>query len=147
MSTLTSYNGLQVVTPDPSAAGALAINDNFKALSTPLVAGNPTASDDSTQGYTVGSRWFNSTDGTECICTDPTASAAVWVELGSTGIGSTNGTVALSSTYGVTSSWANVGLSVTLPVAGTYVVNFNVRCLTAGANDYFILRLYNTTGS
>lgn len=33
MSTLTSYNGLQVVTPDPTGMGGLAINNNFKSLS------------------------------------------------------------------------------------------------------------------
>ena len=34
MSTLTSYNGLQVVTPNPTGPGGLAINNYFKAVST-----------------------------------------------------------------------------------------------------------------
>lgn len=69
MSTLTSYNGLEIVTRDPSGAGGLAINDNFKALSTALKTSNPTAGDDNTHGYSRGSRWFNTSTDVEWICT------------------------------------------------------------------------------
>jgi hypothetical protein len=55
MSTLTSYNGLQVVTPSPTGDGGLAINNNFKALSTHVSTLNPTVGNDSTQSFAVGS--------------------------------------------------------------------------------------------
>jgi hypothetical protein len=33
MSSLITYNGIQIVTPDPTGDGGLALNNNFKALS------------------------------------------------------------------------------------------------------------------
>ncbi len=78
MSTLTTYNGLQVVDPEPSADGGKAINDNFKALSTALEITDPSSSDDSSAYFSVGSRWFNSTTGVEWLCTDASVGAAVW---------------------------------------------------------------------
>lgn len=41
---------------------------------------DPGASNDSTQGYAVGSVWINTTDDRAWICVDATASAAVWVD-------------------------------------------------------------------
>lgn len=38
MFSLTNYAGLQIVTPDPSGTAGLAINNNFKALSTGSVS-------------------------------------------------------------------------------------------------------------
>ena len=81
MSTLTNYNGLQVVDPDPAGVGGLAINNNFKALSTALNTTDPGASDDSTQHFSAGSRWFNTVSGTEWLCTSAAASAATWVQV------------------------------------------------------------------
>jgi hypothetical protein len=83
-SSLTSYNGLSVITPEPTASGGKAINDNFKALSTALKTTNPASSNDNTQGYSVGSRWFNSTTGVEWLCTSSTTGAAVWVSMAQT---------------------------------------------------------------
>ena len=70
MSTLVTYNGLQVLSPEPTATGGKAINDNFKMLSTDLATTNPTASQDNTQGFGVGSRWINTTSGAEWVCTN-----------------------------------------------------------------------------
>lgn len=38
----------------------------------------PTTTNDSTQGYGVGSEWLNKTTGVEYVCSDATANAAVW---------------------------------------------------------------------
>lgn len=81
MSSLTSYNGLSVLTPEPSAAGGKAINDNFKALSTAQETSNPGSSNDNTEGYSVGSRWVNTTTGIEWLCTSSATGAAVWVAM------------------------------------------------------------------
>jgi hypothetical protein len=42
---------------------------------------NPTASQDVTQGYTIGSRFFNKAAERFWICTDATEGAAVWQEI------------------------------------------------------------------
>lgn len=90
MSTLTSYNGLQVVTPDPTGGGGLAINNNFKALSTRIGQSNYTATRDplatdnasvpaSAGGpYTQGSRWINTTTSSEFVCVASSTSSATW---------------------------------------------------------------------
>jgi len=39
---------------------------------------DPTATNDTTQGYSVGSTWVNTTSDTAFICVDATASAAIW---------------------------------------------------------------------
>lgn len=42
---------------------------------------NPGATNDSTQDYVVGSKWYNKTTGGLFICVDATATAAVWNPL------------------------------------------------------------------
>ena len=81
MSSLANYNGLSVITPEPSATGGKAINDNFKALSTAQETSNPGSSNDNTEGYSAGSRWVNTTTGIEWLCTSSATGAAVWVAM------------------------------------------------------------------
>jgi len=51
----------------------------------------PTVNDDSTQGYTVGSLWFDTTNQHVYSCLDDTASSAIWVDVSLQGtiVGST----------------------------------------------------------
>lgn len=42
-------------------------------------AADPTTGDDSGDGYSVGSRWENTTDDREFVCLDETVAAAVWL--------------------------------------------------------------------
>jgi hypothetical protein len=49
--------------------------NNFSALADPL----PT--DDSGDGYAVGSMWANTSTGSVYVCTDPTVNVAVWTEV------------------------------------------------------------------
>lgn len=51
---------------------------------------NPTATDDSSAGYVVGSRWINTTADKEFVNLDNTATAAVWTETTGAGGGSQN---------------------------------------------------------
>lgn len=46
---------------------------------------NPTTSNDSTQGYAIGSHWLNKSTGVEYVCSSATASAAVWSALDAAG--------------------------------------------------------------
>lgn len=43
---------------------------------------DPTANDDSSEGYSVGSQWVNGTGGRAFVCVDATEGAAVWNETG-----------------------------------------------------------------
>lgn len=45
-----------------------------------IVAGMPTAGDDSDDGYSQGSRWLDTDTNKEYVCLDATVGAAVWVE-------------------------------------------------------------------
>jgi hypothetical protein len=47
----------------------------------------PTTGDDSGDGYSVGSRWLDTTADKEYVCTDATAAAAVWKETTAAGAG------------------------------------------------------------
>lgn len=51
----------------------------------------PTANDDSGDGYAVGSSWFDVTNDKAYLCLDATVGAAVWQEVGG---GGTDGTLA-----------------------------------------------------
>ena len=81
MPALTEYNGVQILTPDPCGPGGQAINNNFKALSTAINTTDPGVDDDSTQGFSTGSRWYNSTTTEEWICEDASPGAADWVMI------------------------------------------------------------------
>ena len=85
MATLVNYHGLQVVSPDPTGDGGLAIQNDFKNL----VQWNPKsfwknstgagATNDSTQDFYPGSLWSTPTQ--LFLCTDSTPSHAVWVPI------------------------------------------------------------------
>jgi hypothetical protein len=47
----------------------------------------PTVSDDENDGYGIGSRWINVTDGYEYVCIDPSAGAAQWANTTAAGGG------------------------------------------------------------
>ncbi len=47
----------------------------------PSNAGPPTIGDDSSLGYTPGSRWYDATGKALYMCTDATAGAAVWLSI------------------------------------------------------------------
>jgi hypothetical protein len=51
MSSLTEYNGIQLVTPDPIGFGGLALNSNFKALSTHIDTTDPASGNDTAEGF------------------------------------------------------------------------------------------------
>jgi hypothetical protein len=86
MATLVEYNGIQVIdTPGPTGDGGIAINDNFKKLSThipvPPEPMDPGEDDDESANFSRGSRWINPSTNTEFVCTDATTGSAVWLRL------------------------------------------------------------------
>lgn len=86
MPTLTSYKGLQVLTPDPTGAGGLAIQNDFKQIvdwqpkSVWAQSADPTAGDDEGDDFFPGSCWLR-TDTTPpklFVCRSSAVGAAVW---------------------------------------------------------------------
>ncbi|MFB3894921.1 MAG: hypothetical protein ACE14V_01310 [bacterium] len=69
---------------DPSAISDL--NDNADIIDSAIAECNwtavsdPTTGDDSGDGYSIGSRWQNTSSGDRFECSDATAGAAVWVK-------------------------------------------------------------------
>lgn len=55
----------------------------------------PTVTDDRSKGFTVGSLWFDVTNGEEYVCGDPTLGAAVWWHYGE-----------ITQTESITGDWA-----------------------------------------
>jgi len=94
MSSLMDYKRLNIPTPDPADVGGHAISKNFKALADRfayLATSNPTAIDDSSAGFAVGSRWFNTNTSTEWICLDDALDNAVWQTSGAGNLATVKG--------------------------------------------------------
>ena len=45
-----------------------------------VTGGAPSVGDDSVDGYTIGSRWYDTTGDAEYVCLDASAGAAVWTK-------------------------------------------------------------------
>lgn len=84
---------------------------------------DPTATDDTNSGWSVGDLWCNVTTDTGFVCLDATAAAAVWVDItqGAGGGGQTNTVV---GSNGIT----NVGTNVDADLAPTYGTGANTIC-------------------
>lgn len=89
MASLTAYRGLQVVTPDPTGDGGLAIQNDFKSLvdwnpkSVWARTADPSATDDQTADFYPGSLWMR-TDVTPpklFVCQSSATGAAVWKQV------------------------------------------------------------------
>lgn len=86
MATLTTYRGLQVISPDPTGDGGLAIQDDLKSLvgwnpkSVWAQEADPAVDDDETQDFFPGSLWLRTDTSPPALflCEDSTEGAAVW---------------------------------------------------------------------
>ena len=76
----------------------------------------PVVGDDSGDGYSVGSRWFDTTNDKEYVCLDASVGAAVWKETSNGGGSGTVTSVAASS------DWLTVSGSP-ITTSGTLVLN------------------------
>ena len=79
----TTYRGIEVPTGpfSPVDDAGEKLKDDLTELTDRapnLSTSDPTSTDDSTDGYFAGSLWLNTTDQTMFVCTDATASSAVW---------------------------------------------------------------------
>ncbi len=71
---VSAYSGSQI---DASVAATQAADMHKNASA----ATGPTSADDSSLGFSAGSRWFNTTTGVLSICHSAAIGAAVWVDL------------------------------------------------------------------
>lgn len=89
----------------------------------------PGASNDSTQGYQVGSEWFNTTTGQAYVCTDATAGAAVWApDANGAGLGIQPAPVAHNAAATLTAADIQAGIITSAPAAA---INLQLPLATA----------------
>lgn len=83
----------------------------------------PTSTDDTGDGYSVGSKWVDTTNDKTYLCADATTSSAVWKETSylpaTTTLSSTTATSTTSTSYTV------LNTMTTTPASGTYQVTFS----------------------
>lgn len=99
VTTSTDTNLTGTLRGDGSHVGAT--KDNLAASTAPATT------NDTTEGYAVGSRWLDTTAEKEYVCLDPTEDAAVWKETtGGGSAGSTAENVAAESSGGSASTFS-----------------------------------------
>jgi len=79
---VSAYGGIPII-----EAG---VTTELKVNRTATLA--PTVNEDSADGYSVGSFWYNITTDRGYVCLDATVASAVWIEITSTGSGGIGGT-------------------------------------------------------
>lgn len=102
---------------------------------------DPTALNDSTQGYSVGSAWVNISSGQSFVCVDEAVGAAIWnqtsgaipsldnIAISAVNPGSTDDS---SKGYSIGSSWINAATGETFICVDT-TVNFAIWNQTSGS--------------
>lgn len=78
---LQRSNNLSDLTNVPQARTNLGLTGLANALSNLTATTNPTVSSDSTQGYSVGSTWVNTTTQNIFVCASAAVGAAVWSQI------------------------------------------------------------------
>lgn len=131
-------------------------------LDSPLAALNkwnataaPAVTDDSGDGYAVGSRWIDTTNDKEYVCLDSTVGAAVWTETTSTGGsggGGELGHTIVSAPNFTTSSLTSVqitsmSVTVTIPAGGSAVkvTVFGETLANSNSGSYSLLTIWEGT--
>ncbi len=110
-------------------AGCIFPSDTVTGIDNLAGTTAPTTSNDSTQGYSVGSIWIDTVGKASYVCSDPTATAAVWVQQGGSII-SLNAVASATLTRTSSTVLTNVaGMVVTL-VPGTYKFKVDAPCVS-----------------
>ena len=101
---------------------------------------DPTTTDDSVAGYSIGSRWINITSDEEFVCLDATASSAVWKSTTDASSGSGDVTGPGSSTDNAIARFDGAtgkiiqNSSVTIDDSGNIATSGTVRIVTGKQN-------------
>lgn len=78
---LQAANNLSDLTNKPQARINLGLTGLANALSNMTATTDPTTSSDNTQGYSVGSTWFNTLTSAMFVATNVTTGSAVWLQI------------------------------------------------------------------
>ena len=106
---------------------------------------DPTANEDSGDGYAVGSRWINVTGDNEYVCLDSTVGSAVWTETTGGG-GGIDTVVTKTSAYTATvddntvlCNGTSAGFTITLPASsGNSGLKYNIKKIDSSVNTITI---------
>lgn len=109
---LKAANNLSDLTNTATARANLGLSGLANAFSNMNASTNPTVSSDNTQGYSIGSTWFNTTTNAMFVATNVSTGAAVWLQIPPTFVDLTsNQTVAGNKTFTGTTALSNAGTS------------------------------------
>lgn len=115
---LQRANNLSDLTNVPVARANLNLTGLANAQSNMTATTNPTVSSDNTQGYTIGSTWFNTTTNAVFVAANVATGAAVWLQIPPTYVDLTSAqTVAGIKTFSaniIGSAAARIGTTVTV---------------------------------
>lgn len=126
---LQATNNLSDLTNVSAARANLNLTGLANALSNMTATTNPTVSSDNTQGYSIGSTWFNTTTNALFIASNVATGAAVWLQIPPTFVDLTSvQTVAgvktftspMSSTHSIDESSFSASYTATNTTNGAY---------------------------
>ena len=75
----TTHRGVVTGNPHAVTKGEVGLGNVENTLSNFNATTNPLVTDDSNAGYSVGSRWINTTTDEEFVCVDASVGAAIWI--------------------------------------------------------------------
>lgn len=115
---LQAANNLSDLTNVTTARANLNLTGLANALSNMTATTNPTVSSDNTQGYSIGSTWFNTTTDALFIASDVSTGAAVWLQIPPTFVDLTSAqSIAGNKTFTGNTAVTNAGVSTPTIVA------------------------------
>jgi hypothetical protein len=128
---LQRANNLSDLTNPAQARSNLGLTGLANALSNMTATTNPAVTSDSTQGYSIGSTWFNTTTNAMFVASSVAVGAAVWLQIPPTFVDrTTTQTVAGVKTFTSTlqtSQGTATNSAITAAVTGDTQARFNVR--------------------
>lgn len=129
---LQASNNLSDLTNVPQARANLNLTGLANALSNMTATSDPSVTSDNTQGYSIGSTWFNTTSNALFIASSVATGAAVWLQIPPTFVDRTSAQfVAGNKTFTSNTFFSNAGVT-TPTVVTTATSNGGV------ANRFFV---------
>ena len=133
---LQAANNLSDLTNAPQARINLGLTGLANALSNMTATSNPAVTSDNTQGYSIGSTWFNTTTNAMFVATSVATGAAVWLQIPPTFVDRTTsqsiaGVKTFTSTMNSSQAGDTSALSATYsannPNNGAFTMNANTN--------------------
>ncbi len=149
MASLTSYHGIQVLSPPPMGDGGLAIQNDFKSLvdwhpkSVWSESVDPADTDDESEDFYPGSLWLrtNTTPPRLFLCQSSATGAAVWLQVPfrSSAVATKTAAYTIVATDNIILCDAtSAAFTITLPsasAAGISGCQFTIKRTNSGSNN------------